>query len=300
MIPPPVGIARINNAGMLLTVLIACGPGNAEPPTCDGWGSASAMGVVEHADVTEASGLVASLQHEGVFWTHNDKGDSARLFAVGADGEDQGVLTVLGDAPTDWEDIATGPASDGTTWLYVGDIGDNDNERDSVRIWRVSEPTALGSNQTATSSSAFDLTYLDGPHDAEALLRDPKTGRLVIITKDKGTPGIYGVPDLDTLSGTGELTRLGSVLLPSDIDGSRKVSGADVALDGDSILLRTQSAVLVYTWSSNQDLAAALAGEACLAPAPNESNGEALAATDAGFATIGEAARPTLWQVSAP
>ena len=44
--------------------------------------------------ITEASGLVASRAHAGVFWTHNDSGDAARLFAIGPGGSNEGEISL--------------------------------------------------------------------------------------------------------------------------------------------------------------------------------------------------------------
>ena len=65
--------------------------------------------------IEESSGLVQSRKYPGVYWTHNDSGDSARLYAVTKNGkiihppgniDYQGIL-VFEASNTDWEDIAT-------------------------------------------------------------------------------------------------------------------------------------------------------------------------------------------------
>ena len=46
---------------------------------------------IDSEQLLEGSGLAASRRPPGVFWTHNDPGDSARLFAIDRQGR------VLGD-----------------------------------------------------------------------------------------------------------------------------------------------------------------------------------------------------------
>ena len=70
--------------------------------------------------VPEASGIVKSRRHPGIFWVHNDSGNPPLLFAIRADG--QIVRQFRLDVPNiDWEDIAI----DDQGHLYVGDIGNN-------------------------------------------------------------------------------------------------------------------------------------------------------------------------------
>ena len=74
--------------------------------------------------ITESSGLAASRQHPGVYWTHNDSDDGAYLYAVDSKtGETVATLTLTGvGTPRDMEAISIGPDNH----LYVGDIGDNE------------------------------------------------------------------------------------------------------------------------------------------------------------------------------
>src|SRR4029453_18052009 len=65
---------------------------------------------VTSTSVTEASGLANSGNNPGIYWTHNDSGDSARFFAV--DGSTGGVAAayeLVGASAVDWEDMALGP-----------------------------------------------------------------------------------------------------------------------------------------------------------------------------------------------
>ena len=63
--------------------------------------------------------------------------------------------------------------------MLVGDIGDNEGVRSSVRL--LSVPVGRGERQVAPT--AYDVVYADGPQDAETLLVQPRTGRVLIVTK---------------------------------------------------------------------------------------------------------------------
>jgi len=263
---------------LLLTLTMGCG---ADPVgTCTGFGAPTDSGTVEAAAVTEASGLVASGRHPGVLWAHNDSGDTARLHAIDTTGASAGSLTIAGAIPVDWEDIAR----DGST-LYVGDIGDNDRTRTELAIWRVEEPEAL-SDAGSSGGSRILLSYPTGAHDAEALFHHRDT--LWILTKDADGAGLYAV---DPTLAEQEASLVDVITMPEGVPDGETVTGADT--DGERIFVRTESSVLVYDLAN--DVPDALAGTPCILPAPDEADGESIAALDGGYATVGEGERPTLW-----
>lgn len=153
-------------------------------------------------DLKEISGLVASSKNPDVVWVHNDSGDTARIFAVDAKtGATLGTYTLSGAKAVDWEDIDIGPGPvQGQSYIYVGDIGDNGLSRSSVTVYRVPEPVVTGTASRPTKATlsgvdTFNLKYPDGPHNAESLIVDPKSGEMVIIDKtSSGTPTIYEAP----------------------------------------------------------------------------------------------------------
>jgi hypothetical protein len=158
---------------------------------------ASAAGHVDRTikdgRITESSGLAASPQHAGVLWTHNDSGNPPRLYAIGKGGSTKATLTLRGEPNVDWEAIAGLRGPDGEALLAVGDIGDNNGVRSSVRIALVREPERLRTT-SITPVRVLRLRYPDGPRDAEALLADPRNGRLYLVSKNLFGSDLYAVP----------------------------------------------------------------------------------------------------------
>jgi len=111
-------------------------------------GDVDAVGRLGHAPMNEISGI-ARTQLPGIFWAHNDSGDSARLFAFGLDGEvvipdylkrrySDGSwpgLRLHAAANVDWEDMAA--AGD---MLYLADMGNNGNARRDLGVYYLPEP----------------------------------------------------------------------------------------------------------------------------------------------------------------
>src|SRR5262249_6712999 len=72
----------------------------------------------------------------GVFWVHNDSGDMARFFAIDSAGTLLREVRVDGARNVDWEDIAI----DDSGHLFLGDFGNNRNQRRDLVVYEVDEP----------------------------------------------------------------------------------------------------------------------------------------------------------------
>ncbi|MCB9373170.1 MAG: hypothetical protein H6518_10360 [Microthrixaceae bacterium] len=260
--------------------------------------------------LVEASGLAVSRTNDGVLWAHNDSGDSARVFAFGADGARLGTYRLDGVDAVDWEDLALGPAVDAAgdpvddrDALYVADIGDNQAVRPVVTLHRVDEPVlAAGAGPVRArldDVESLEVRYPDGPHDAEALLVDRTEGSFTIIAKDLagGAVGVYQGP----LAGWGDdpavprtLERVATFDPGPGFVAS--VTGADLTPAGDVLAVRTYGGVHLYERPAGASVADALAAEPCDGPVPFEAQGEAVALAPDGSAyyTLPEGERPRL------
>jgi hypothetical protein len=246
------------------------------------------VGHVAAAAATELSGLVLSRSQRGVLWTHNDSGDAPRLLAIGLDGRLLADVALSGAQAFDWEDIAAGPRA-----LYVGDIGDNVPQRDAIVVYRVPEPR-VDAGPTTAPATRIELRYPDGRRDAEALLRDPVTGALVVISKRAtGRAGIY-VADRPTAGTATTMRRRGSVSLAA----GEEVTAGDVSADGRTIVLRTYTTAYVWMRRSGERVAEALRRKPCAAGAAllREGQGEAVAVAADGqaFYTVPEGFDPAI------
>lgn len=201
--------------------------------------------------IVESSGLAVV---DGLVATVNDSGDEARVFAVDpATGATVGVTRWGGDA-VDVEALA--PAGDGFVW--VGDIGDNARARDTVTVTRV----PVGPGDRTVEAPSYDLRYPDGPSDAEALLADPRTGRLYVVTK-----GVFGgvvhVAPRELAEDRVNLLRPVARVMSIVTDGS-------FLPDGEHVVLRDYGRAVVYAVPSWESVA-----EVAL---PEQEQGEGIAA----------------------
>lgn len=283
-------------AALLSLVLAACGGGDSPPPpdrtpspspratatappaqpALCGDVAPRVVGTVDPAAGAEISGL--ALARDGTLWAHNDSGGTPQVFALSRTGALEGAVTLLGAANADWEDIAVR----GTT-LYVGDIGDNAAQRADVAVYRVADPPPTTASVPATR---LTLRYEDGAHDAEALLVDPRTATVVIVTKDYGgVAGVYVAGDDLVLRRRAELS----------LGIGQAITAGDVSADGRTIVLRSYDRAFVFTKARRTAVATALReGPACTVGANllDEGQGESLAITRDGraFYTVPEGA----------
>jgi len=192
---------------------------------------------LEDARITESSGLAPSRSRAGVYYTHNDSGDSARVFAFDKTGKTLATINLDGTNARDCEDMASATIG-GRSTFYLGDIGDNGEKRASILIYRFEEPKTL-SGEMHAKPEIVELTYPDGPHNAETLLVHPTTGAIMIVTKtSKGASGIYALEGAAT-AGKHVLKKVGTVEVSSLIKEGKLFTGGAWSPNARHIVLRT-------------------------------------------------------------
>jgi len=211
-----------------------------KPPT---YGPPLTVGILHDNSIDESSGLVASRLTPGAYWTHND--DGAFIYALNSRGAPLGVFRVPGVQARDWEDISIGPGPErGKSYLYIGDIGDNDSIRPEIVVYRVAEPALTPQTVNFTrqmpgmtaNAEAIRLRYPDGKFDAETLLVNPATGDIYIITKIAVfRPVVYEAAAPFTPGQLITMKRIGEIRVPSLLGGV--LTGGSVSPDGRRVAL---------------------------------------------------------------
>ncbi|MFG3183936.1 MULTISPECIES: WD40 repeat domain-containing protein [Streptomyces] len=196
---------------------------------------------IEDPRITESSGLAASRQHKGVYWTHNDQDTGAYLYAVdSATGKTVARITLTGvGTPRDVEAISMGPDNQ----LYVGDIGDNDGvEWPYVWIYRLPEPKVL--KDQSVRATQYVVKYSDGTRDAESMVVHPRTGRVYIIDKQEDGGHLYEGPEKLSPSGTNVF----EPTTPVDL----WATDAAFSPDGRTLVVRGYFGGLAYDWNGGK------------------------------------------------
>ena len=209
------------------------------------YGHPATLAIIKDKSISESSGLVASRTTSGAYWTHNDSDDGPFIYSFDTRGDSFGTFRVSGAEARDWEDIAAGPGPQpNRSYLYIGDIGDNDAVRPEVVVYRVAEPALSSATREFTKSrpgstepaEAIRLKYPDGKHDAEALLVHPRTGNLYIVTKVLiANPGVYeAVAPFNTRQPI-TMRKVAEPRVPSLFGGA--ITGGSISPDGRRVAL---------------------------------------------------------------
>ena len=168
------------------------------------WGC-SQFGVLDSVtplprSVDECSGIYS--YNGSTFWALEDGGNSNKRRERDTLGNILRSLEVDGVKNNDWEALTADTLGN----LYIGDFGNNKNERTDLAIYRVPDPRALSEDQTTVQVIGF--SYPDQkafPPKKKGLFFDAEAffyhgGFLYIITKNRaresdGTATVYRVPD---------------------------------------------------------------------------------------------------------
>lgn len=199
--------------------------------------------------IQRASGLAAD-RDRGLYWTVNAGSESDRALAMRPDGTVEGTVR-FGEFLTDPQAVYYIGSR-----LYIADIGDVDEERESIAVHRYTEPNPVGAQPEVIRT--FELVYDDGQaRDARAMLVG-NSGQLFVITHaEEGE--IWATNDAPTGSAPNRLTRVG--------DAPGWVTDALFMPDG-RIVTRSYTSIEVIDQGSYEVIARA--------PAPFQDQGEAM------------------------
>jgi len=219
-------------------VLLAAPPSPLEP-----------LGRFDTRALPEASGIVKSRRHPGIFWVHNDSGNPPVLFAIRRDGTIVREFR-LGVPNIDWEDIA----ADDEGHLYVGDIGNNGNLLAIRAIYRVDEPDPdkPATQPLRPSASVFYGFSRANRFDAEGLVVESRTKSAVLVAKrfDGREAELFAIP----LDPPAPLLRPATprriATLPAFVEPA---TGASLSEDGQLLAVCSSAVTRVYRREDGED-----------------------------------------------
>lgn len=140
------------------------------------------------SSLVENSGMLVSSPDR--IWLHNDSGDGAKLYLIDTFGNILRTVLVQNASNLDWEDIT----QDRMGNVYIGDFGNNNNDRQNLKIYKIPHPDSVVGTTTQASvihfyypeQTAFPPAATAQQYDAEALIYYQDS--LYIFTKDRTVP----------------------------------------------------------------------------------------------------------------
>jgi hypothetical protein len=213
-------------ASVVFVLLFLSIPALAAPPTTNPF----EIGHIDDPAIPESSGIIASRQYPGVYWTHNDSGNPPQLFAIDRYGKTINSFLV-NRRNRDWEDIA----NDDAGHIFIGEIGNNWARHKQLAVYRVDEPDPhkpLPAGQTLTVTNEWQLRFPDGPFDCESLLVWKDFGYVVSKIYEGREAGLYRF-SLEKQTKPAVLEKI------CDLPIRPACTGADISRDGKQIAIIT-------------------------------------------------------------
>jgi hypothetical protein len=200
--------------------------------------------------IVESSGLACSRTNPGVFWTHNDSGGKAELYAFNVNGKDLGSYTLAVPRAIDWEDMCSYTIAD-QPFLLVGSVGDNAERRESYSLYVVVEPAKIVESakpKPLELYSHLDFSYEDGAHDCESVGVDPVRREILLVSKERdGTCTVYVLPLPDKKTPPRAVAKkVAEITIPA-------ASAMDLSPDGLRALVLTPRHAYEFTRLTNED-----------------------------------------------
>lgn len=177
-------------------------------------------------------------------WVLQDHGNKPEVYALDASGHISHTLKIDGAANNDWEELASDAAGN----LYIGDFGNNDNDRKDLAIYMVAAKDL--DKESVAVSKKITFRYPDQTefppakntghlYDAEAFIFHKNN--FYIFTKDRGgnsNTRLYKIPakeDDHVAEYIGQFPTC---------DGKKcRITGADISDDGQKIVLLSNNKI---------------------------------------------------------
>jgi hypothetical protein len=251
--------------------------------------------------INESSGIAASIRYRDAFWTHNDSGDSARIFLISKEGRTLAVAGIKGASAVDWEDIASFKLG-GEDYILIADAGNNRTRRESFVLYIIREPVInvhLEGEEAPEIEVEPDLEisfhYEDRAHDCEAVALDPAESMIYLVTKDSEECKVYSMPIPPKESTAPNIAKFVAPL------GIRNATALDISPDGRRAVVLTYDDVYEFSRSNGETWAQAFSREPRLIKAPVREQGEAVCYGSDGKSLYltSEKARQPLWEIPA-
>ena len=180
------------------------------------------VGKMAKKEVFESSGL--ALAQDSNFWTHADGGNQPVLYKINQAGKLLTTWPIPHATNLDWEDLAQDEKGN----IYIGDFGNNQNDRRNLRIFRINSqrPNQVDTIAfTFADQNEFPPQKSNRHFDCEAFFY--AEGNLYLFSKNRGTdkivklykiparPGLYVAPVHDSL-------RINNMITAADISPDGK------------------------------------------------------------------------------
>jgi hypothetical protein len=260
------------------------------------FGDRQDLGIISDTRLTELSGIDPGIINENIFWVHNDSDEPDEIYGIDRTGKLIAILSFGKIHFTDLEDISVGSGPDSRkSYIYLGDVGDNDAVREYKCIYRFEEPLVLQGSDTVQilnigSVDSLFFNFPDGKRDCEAIMYDEISKSMVMVSKREKNARVYSALLPATNNDTMNVQFVCELPFGSEGFQSSGVTGGDISNDGREILIRNYGKVYYFLRDEGVSLKDALSAAPIITPYIPEPQGEGVCvgANSEGFYTVSE------------
>jgi hypothetical protein len=206
---------------------------------------------IEGVAGSETSGIIKSRLYPGIFWVHNDSGDSTRIFPIDSTGaivksyryNRRGGQFIPDAVNMDWEDMT----QDDQGNIIIADIGNNCNCRRDMVLYYVRETDPIQMN-----NSVFKKVFVQYPDQKEFPASKDNFnfdcegvfyahGKVYFLSKNRSNTQtkLYRLDSAQT-------EVMNTLTLIDRFDTQGMVTGADVSKDGKTLAVLTYKGVYIF------------------------------------------------------
>lgn len=207
-------------------------------------------------DLKEVSGICYDATNN-LIWTLEDSGNENEIYALDNQGKILRTIKLEDIQNTDWEDITQDKQGN----LYIGDFGNNDNERKDLAIYKVNATDLNKENVEKTTKISFSYPeQTKFPPGKKKLFFDVEgfiemNNNFYLFTKNRskssdGTVYIYKIPNQE---GNHEAKKIGEFKTCEDFETCAITSSA-ISPNDKQIALLTHSKIWIFENFSEDNL----------------------------------------------
>ncbi len=187
----------------------------------------------------EVSGMVKG--QSGALWVINDSGNSPEIFQIDGEGRIIHSCYITNAFNIDWEELA----KDDKGNIFIGDFGNNRNNREDLKIYIVKETDLLKNDSVEAEIIAFSYAdQLQFPPKKERQNFDMEAmiyyhGNLMLFSKNRTKPftGYTTLYSLPAAPGRYMAQKLDSLYVGDGPGELFQITSADLSADGNRLML---------------------------------------------------------------
>lgn len=196
----------------------------------------------------EVSGIVFS-ESTNLIWLIEDSGNANAIYAVNNAGKQQRKIILSQTKNVDWEDIT----KDDQGNLYVGDFGNNANDRRDLAIYKINKDSL--NNDSVVPSYKIAFAYPEQTefppkkskffYDVEAFIEFKNNFYLFTKNRSKGFDGTTSLYKVPNQVGFHQAQLLGQFKANGDYENAA-ITSATISNDGKKVVLLSHSQIWIF------------------------------------------------------